>query len=116
MDFLIATAMAQEPPPPQAGGGDLIFFMVFTALLVGMFYLLLIRPQRKRMQEHQQMLQGLQEGDEVVTNGGELGRITGVDGDFFTLEVAKGVEWRVKRDFIARVMPAGTVDETRSRA
>ncbi len=115
MDFLISTAMAQDAPP-EAGAGDLVFFMVFTAFLVGVFYLLLIRPQRKRMAEHKQMLENLGEGDEVVTNGGELGRITGVDDQgFFTIEVAKGMEWRVKRDFIARVMPAGTVDDVRSR-
>ncbi|MFP4648305.1 MAG: preprotein translocase subunit YajC [Halorhodospira sp.] len=110
LDWLIAPAHAQQ----QGGqGGDMLFFLTFTALLVAVFYFLLIRPQRQRMKQHQEMVQGLNEGDEVVTNGGELGRITHVGEQFVRLEVAPGVAWNVQRDMIGNVMPRGTLDEAR---
>lgn len=111
LDFFIASANAQQQEP---GTGDLMFFLVFTGLLIAIFYFLLIRPQRKRMKEHQEMVEGLQVGDEVVTAGGELGRITSVGDDWVSLEVAQGVAWNIKREMIGEVMPAGTVDQARS--
>lgn len=113
MDFFIATAAAQQGA--EGAAGDLVFFVIFTGFLIAIFYFLLIRPQRKRMKEHQELLKGLNEGDEVVTNGGELGRVTRVDDQFIRLEVAPGVVWSVKRDYISNVMPAGTVAEQRER-
>ncbi|BAU58194.1 preprotein translocase subunit YajC [Halorhodospira halochloris] len=110
LDFFIAPAYAQQEP----GTGDLVFFLVFTALLIAIFYFLLIRPQRKRMKEHQEMVEGLQVGDEVVTAGGELGRITRVSDDFVRLEVAQGVEWSIKREMVGEVLPQGTLDKARS--
>lgn len=112
MDFLIATAAAQEQGA-EGAGGDMIFFLLFTTFLVVVFYFLLIRPQRKRMKEHQAMVAGLQEGDEIVTNGGELGRVVGVDETFIRLEVAPGEVWRIKRDYVNTTMPEGTVAEQR---
>jgi len=105
-DFLIPPAHAQQASP--AGGGDMLFSLLFTALLVAVFYFLLIRPQRQRMKAHQEMVQGLSEGDEVVTNGGVLGRITRLDEQFVHLEVADSVEWQIKRDMVGGVMPKGT--------
>lgn len=59
-----------------------VWNMGLVAILVGMFYILLIRPQQKRMKEHNEMLQGLQKGDRVVTAGGLIGKITKIkDGD-----------------------------------
>ncbi len=110
MDFFIAPAYAQQ----GGGGGDMLFFFIFTALLVAVFYFLLIRPQRQRMKQHQQMVENLSEGDEVVTSGGELGRITRLGEQFVRVEVAKGVEWNVKRDMIGNVMPKGTLEEARA--
>lgn len=110
MDFFISPAHAQQ----AGGGGDMLFFLIFTVLLVAVFYFLLIRPQRQRMKQHQQMVEGLAEGDEVVTSGGELGRLTRLGEDFVRVEVAKGVEWNVKRDMIGHVLPKGTLDEARS--
>ncbi len=110
MDLLISPAHAQ-----QQGGqsGDMLFFFIFTALLVAVFYFLLLRPQRQRMKQHQQMVDNLGEGDEVVVSGGELGRITRLGEQFVRVEMAPGVEWHVQRDMISNVMPKGTLDEAR---
>ncbi len=106
MDFFIANAYAQTGAGPAGPGmGDLVFLVILFVV----FYFILIRPQQKRAKEHKQMAAGLSKGDEVVTNGGLLGRITGVDDDFVTLELAKGMEVKVQRQAVSTLMPKGTI-------
>ncbi len=104
--FFISDAVA------QAAGADapstLQGLLPMVALFV-IFYFLLIRPQQKRQKEHKNMVSGLAKGDEVVTMGGVLGKITEIDENFITLEVAKGVEIRVQRQSVNAMMPKGTV-------
>lgn len=85
-----ATNDAASAAPQLAGMLPLLFIFLI-------FYFLLIRPQQKRMKEHQAVLGALKKGDEVVTGGGVVGKITAVDatGDTLTVEIAKGVEVRV---------------------
>ena len=78
-------------------------------VLFGLFYMLLIRPQQKRQKEHKQMTEKLAKGDEVVTQGGLLGRITKVGDSFVTLEISEGTEIRLQRVAIATLMPKGTI-------
>jgi preprotein translocase subunit YajC len=104
MNFLISPAYAQAAAPSSGGGLSLIL-VVFVAI----FYFMLIRPQQKRMKEQQAMLSKLASGDEVVTSGGILGRITEVGETFVTLEVAEGVRIRVQRGQISQLMPKGTL-------
>jgi len=78
-------------------------------LIFVVFYFLLIRPQTKRAKEHKEMVSKLQAGDEVVTNGGLLGRIAEVGENFVTLEVASGVAIKVQRFQVAQLMPKGTL-------
>jgi preprotein translocase subunit YajC len=73
------------------------------------FYFLLIRPQQKRMKDQQAMLGRLAAGDEVVTTGGILGRITEVNDTFVTLEIADGVRIKVQKAQITQLMPKGTL-------
>ena len=73
-----------------------------------MFYFLLIRPQTKRAKEHREMVGKLAAGDEIVTTGGILGRISHVQDQFITLEVASGVAITVQRFQVAQLMPKGT--------
>ncbi len=110
LDLIIPPAQAQQQADPA---GDMLFFLIFTVVLVAIFYFLLIRPQRKRMKEHEQMVQNLEQGDEVVTSGGVLGRITRLGEQFVRVEVAEGVEWHIKRDLISTTMPKGTLEEAR---
>lgn len=104
MDFLISSAYAQG----EATQGGLMGFLPLILIFV-VFYFMLIRPQMKRSKEHKNLVSQLAKGDEVVTNGGLLGRITDVSDSFITLEVADGVQVRVQRQAVANVMPKGTI-------
>ena len=68
----------------------------------------MIRPQMKRTKEHKLMVAALAKGDEVVTAGGMLGRITKLGDDFVTLELANGVEVQIQRRAVMQLMPKGT--------
>ncbi len=105
MDFFISTAMAEGAPAAQGGG---LLSLLFPILLIVVFYFLLIRPQSKRQKEHRQMVEALQKGDEVVTNGGMLGRILDVGNNFLDLEVAENMQLRVQKNSVASLMPKGT--------
>jgi preprotein translocase subunit YajC len=103
LDFFIASAYAQDAQP-----GGLMSFLPLIIIFV-IFYFLLIRPQMKRAKEHRKLVADLATGDEVVTNGGVLGRITKVGESFVTLELADNVRIKVQRHAIASVMPKGTI-------
>jgi preprotein translocase subunit YajC len=104
LDFFISSAHAQN----DATSGGLMSFLPLIIIFV-IFYFLLIRPQMKRAKEHKKLVSELGNGDEVVTNGGLLGRITNVGESFVTIEVAESVKIKVQRHAIASVMPKGTV-------
>jgi len=72
-------------------------------------YFIMIRPQMKRTKEHKAMVAALAKGDEVVTAGGMLGRITKLGDDFVTLELASGIEVQIQRSAVMQLMPKGTV-------
>ena len=106
MNFFITDAAAQAADAGPMGG--LVNFLPMIALFA-IFYFLLIRPQQKRQKEHKSMVQELAKGDEVVTMGGLLGKITAVDDNFITLEVAKGTNLKVQRVSVQAMMPKGTI-------
>lgn len=105
MDFLIANAYAQDA---AAQSGGLMQFLPLI-LIFAVFYFLLIRPQMKRAKEHRNLVSSLSKGDEVVSNGGLLGKITDLDDSFVTLELAEGVRVKLQRHAVATVMPKGTI-------
>jgi len=70
---------------------------------------MLIRPQMKRAKEHKQLVSQLSKGDEVITNGGLLGKITDVSDSFVTLELADNLQIKLQRSAVANVMPKGTI-------
>lgn len=103
---LISPAYAQAAAAPGAGGfSQIIILVVFVAI----FYFMLIRPQQKRQKDQQAMLAKLTSGDEVVTSGGILGRITEVGDTFVTVEIAEGVRIKVQRGQISQLVPKGTL-------
>jgi len=106
MNGLISDAWAQAAP--GASGGQ-FQFAILMAAFIGLFYFMLIRPQQRRAKEHQALVGKLAAGDEVVTNGGLLGKVTEVGDLFVTLEVAEGVRVKVQRFQIASLMPKGTL-------
>jgi preprotein translocase subunit YajC len=108
MNSLIPDAMAQAAGGAPAGGSPMGMF-VMMGLFVVIFYFLLIRPQQKKQKEHQAMLSKLAAGDEVVTAGGILGRITEVGDNFVTLEIADNVRIKVQRYQVTTLVPKGTL-------
>ncbi|MBL4660978.1 MAG: preprotein translocase subunit YajC [Alcanivoracaceae bacterium] len=107
MNFFISDAMAQTSGATSAGGGftSLIpLVLIFVAM-----YFLLIRPQQKKMKAHQGMVAALGKGDEVITNGGILGKIISLDDSFVTVEIASNVSIKLQRGAIANIMPKGTI-------
>jgi preprotein translocase subunit YajC len=106
MSFFISDVMAQTGGASSTPGWVQFLPMV---LLFVVFYFLLIRPQQKRTKQHKQMVTELSKGDEVVTNGGVLGKITDVSDNFLTIEIAKGVEIKVQRSMVQSMMPKGTI-------
>jgi len=72
-------------------------------------YFLMIRPQMKRQKEHKAMLDKLQRGDEVITNGGIAGTVVEIGDNFVTVEIATGVQVRIQRGAIGNVLPKGTL-------
>ncbi len=100
-------AFAQTAAPAQQGM-DWIGLMPLVLLFV-LLYFLMIRPQMKRAKEHKAMTEALQKGDEVITGGGVLGRITRVGGNYVTLEVADNVEIQVQKAAIQTLLPKGTI-------
>ncbi|HEX2139829.1 MAG TPA: preprotein translocase subunit YajC [Woeseiaceae bacterium] len=105
MDFLIRTAYAQDAPQADPFG-----FLLPMLVIFGAFYFLLIRPQQKRQKAHTQLVAGLTVGDEVVTAGGLLGRITGVSDHYATLQIADNVEIKIQKSTVSAVVPKGTID------
>ena len=81
------------------------FFLIAMFVLM---YFLLIRPQQKRAKEHKKLLNELKNGDEVVTNGGVIGKVTSVDESFATLEISDGVIVKVQKQGINQKMPKGS--------
>ena len=84
------------------------FFLIAMFVLM---YFLLIRPQQKRAKEHKKLLNELKNGDEVVTNGGVIGKVTSVDESFATLEISDGVIVKVQKQGINQKMPKGSVKQ-----
>ena len=104
--MFISNAYA-EPAAGSVQGG----FMDYLPLvaLVAVFYFLVLRPQSKRAKELKTMVEALQRGDEVVTVGGELGRITKVFEQYVGVELAENLEVTVQKTAIQSVLPKGTI-------
>jgi preprotein translocase subunit YajC len=106
MNALIPEAWAQAG---GAAAGPQIAPLLMMVVLIGVFYFLLIRPQQKKAKEHQAMVSKLSAGDEVVTSGGILGRITDVGDTFVTLEIADSVRIKVQKIQVTQLVPKGTL-------
>ena len=108
--MFISSASAQSAP--AATGGDLQSTLMSMLPLVLMFvvlYLVMIRPQMKKQKEHTAMISALAKGDEVITGGGLLGKVSKMGDSFIGLEVSSGVEIQVQRSAVIQVLPKGTI-------
>ena len=105
MDFLIQNAYAQGA---QQGGGlsPLLIMVAFIALM----YFIAIRPNQKRQKEHAAMVGALKVGDEILTNGGILGVITGLSDHYAVVRIADNTEIKIQKTSVAAVVPKDTFD------
>jgi preprotein translocase subunit YajC len=107
----ISEAFAQAAPAAAAADSPFggITGMLPILLMFVVLYFVMIRPQMKRQKEHKSMIDALAKGDEVVTTGGMLGKVTKMGESFLTIEIATGVEIQVQRSAVVQVLPKGTV-------
>ena len=106
MDFFISTAHAQS-----AQQGSPLGFFLPMVIIFGAFYFLLIRPQQKKQKAHTELVAAISTGDEVITAGGILGKVTAVSDLYATLEIADKVEIKIQKSTISAVAPKGTFDQ-----
>ena len=105
-ELLIPSAMAQaagEQPSVLASILPLVFIVVI-------FWLLIIRPQMKRTKQHRGLISNLAVGDEIVSAGGLLGKVTEVGDNFIKVELADGVLVKMQKSSVGQVVPKGTFD------
>lgn len=101
-----------SPAYAQAAGGDTTSSLISLLPLVLMFvvlYFVMIRPQMKRQKEHKAMIEALAKGDEVVTAGGFLGKVSKLGDVYIGVELADGVDVQVQRSAVVQVLPKGTI-------
>ncbi|MFC1589212.1 preprotein translocase subunit YajC [Pseudomonadota bacterium] len=110
MSFFISDAIA-EAAPAAASQPDPLASLILPIGLVVLFYFFLIRPQSKRQKEHKEMVSGLQKGEEIVTTGGLLGKVTKVGENFLTVEISKDVSIHIQKNSVQAIMPKGTIKE-----
>lgn len=106
LSFFISDAAAQTAAPAASSP---LSALLLPVLLIVVFYFLLIRPQQKKQKEHRQMIETLAVGNEIVTGGGVLGKVTDLGEQFVTIEIAAGVQVKVQRHSIAAVLPKDTL-------
>ncbi len=105
--MFISNAYAQAAP-----AADMSSSLMSMAPLVLMFvvlYFIMIRPQMKKQKEHRAMIEALAKGDEVVTAGGILGRVTSLGDNHLGVQIANGVEVQMQRSSVVQVLPKGTL-------
>jgi preprotein translocase subunit YajC len=106
--MFVSDALAQAAPA-TGQGTDQLFSLLPLVLMFVLLYFLLLRPQMKRAKEHRTMLGALQKGDEVVTAGGTLGKVTNVMDSYVKVEIAPNVEITVQKPSITSVLPKGSI-------
>ncbi len=104
--MFISNAYAEAPVPVQGAG---IMDFLPLIVLVAVFYFFILRPQSKRAKELKAMIDALQRGDEVVTAGGEVGRINKIYEQYVGVELAENIEVTVQKSAIQAVLPKGTL-------
>ena len=83
--------------------------MLPLILMFVVLYFVMIRPQMKKQKEHKSMADALAKGDEVVTVGGMLGKISKIGDNYLGLEVANGVDIQIQRSAVVQVLPKGSI-------
>jgi preprotein translocase subunit YajC len=106
---IISPAFAQAAPAAASGGVESsLLSMLPLVLMFVVLYFIMIRPQMKRQKEHKALIDALAKGDEIVTAGGMLGRVSKLGESYLHVEVANGTEIQIQRSAVVQVLPKGT--------
>ena len=105
--LFIQDAYAQAAPAAQPGGG--MGSIIMLVVMFGAMWFFMIRPQQKKMKEHQLLIGSLKKGDEVMTNGGLMGRVINLDNFAIDLEIAKNTVVRIQRGVVVQILPKGSL-------
>jgi preprotein translocase subunit YajC len=109
--MFISSAFAQTAPA-AAGGSDMqstLMSMLPLLLMFAVLYFVMIRPQMKKQKEHRSMIEALAKGDEVVTAGGLLGKVSKIGDSYIGVELSAGVEVQLQRSAVVQVLPKGSL-------
>ena len=111
LPVFISSAFAQTAPAAAAGSDmqSSLMSMLPLVLMFVVLYFVMIRPQMRKQKEHRSMIEALAKGDEIVTAGGLLGKVTKMGDSYLGLEVANGVELQVQRSAVVQVLPKGSI-------
>jgi preprotein translocase subunit YajC len=104
------TSTPTSNPPAPSQTGSFLHMLPMLVLFILVFYFLLVRPQTKRAKEQKKLMGSLAVGDEVMTAGGIIGRITRLKDNYIGVDIAKGVEITIQRSSIVNILPKGTMD------
>jgi preprotein translocase subunit YajC len=109
--MFISSAFAQTAPAAAAGGDmqSTLMSMLPLLLMFVVLYFVMIRPQMKKQKEHRAMIDALAKGDEVVTAGGFIGKVSKLGEAYVGIELATGVEVQMQRSAVVQVLPKGTM-------
>ncbi|OOG75624.1 hypothetical protein BLJAPNOD_03017 [Ensifer sp. M14] len=105
--MFITEAFAQTAAAPSTGGADILMSILPFLLIFVVMYFLIIRPQRAQMKRREELLKNIRRGDQVVTGGGIVGKVTKVVDDELEVEIAEGVKIRVIRGGVSEVRVKG---------
>ena len=110
MNFLFSTAYAQDAG--QAQQPSLAYnLLLFGGMFFFLFWLILWRPQSKRAKEHRDLVGSISKGDEVMTSGGLLGKVTKVNDEYIAVEISDGVQIKLQKSSVAAALPKGTINQ-----
>ena len=110
--MFISSAFAQTAPAAASAGGDMqssLMSMLPLLLMFVVLYFVMIRPQMKKQKEHKTMIDALAKGDEIVTAGGFLGKVSKLGDGYLNVEIANGVEVQMQRSAVIQVLPKGSM-------
>ena len=112
--MFISNAYAQAAATGGGAGGGLLGLLPIILMFV-VLYFLMIRPQMKRQKEQKAMIDALGKGDEIISAGGLLGKVTKVGDAYVTLEIADGTEVVMQKAAITMLLPKGTIKRSEER-
>ncbi|MBX4181212.1 preprotein translocase subunit YajC [Sodalis sp. CWE] len=107
MSFFVSNAVAATDSPSQSSPYSLAIILLIFGLI---FYFMILRPQQKRAKAHKKLMNSISKGDEILTTGGLVGRVTKVTSpDYISIALNETNEVVIKRDFVAAILPKGTI-------